>query len=78
MTMIDRSPRRRVTSRCCAFSKCWCASTFIWIDTRVNEARAYHFQDDHGKKWIGGEDLIETHTEAAPLTRYERLTGVDT
>lgn len=75
--MISTPSRRRVTSQHCAFNRCWCASEFIEVSAGYKEG-VYNIKDDQGRVWMGGADLIETHTEDAPLTRWERLSGVDT
>ena len=77
MTMIEPRTRRRVASQHCAFTKCWCASTYIRVTAKAT-LHSFKLQDDQGREWVVGEDLIETHTELANPTRHERLSGVDT
>jgi len=73
---IELRTRRRVTSRHCAFNKCWCASEFIIVSGTLR--KTFQVTDDEGRLWALGTDLIEQHTELANPSRYEVLAGVDT
>lgn len=75
---IELRTRRRVTSRHCVYTKCWCASKFLFV-TGVHQGQgSFQVRDDEGRFWALGADLIESHTLLANPSRYEVLAGVDT
>jgi hypothetical protein len=77
------SEHRRVVTRHCSASRCWCASKIVRVDKPLGivvrpDPNVYMVEDERGNIWTVSRAIIEEYTEKhTQRSRWDIIAGVE-